>query len=243
LSHPFHAVARGLSAARTGFWLALVAAFVAAVALLISELPHVPRLVALGTALVLGAGGLVVGFVGRCRSLAVPDDWHSARTRLRLAVLFEGCSLLSVIANFGVGVGVAVTAPRWMSIPAAAMGLSILLFLLGRVMFLRFARALSEGLGDAALARRAAACLMLFVTFVVSGVSGFAAWVAGNWHNPSRTADLAYAVGGGLVCVAVVFGLIWVLLYLSLLGRLRVAVHRSAGGLIPPAERAATLEA
>lgn len=222
-------LSRGLSTVLVGFWIVLAATVVSAGALAYDGWPPAARIAVLCPALAVGAAGLVVGFVGRRRCLAIPDEWQTARTRLRMAVLLEASALLSVLANFGVGVGLAVTAPRWMSIPALGTGVPLLLLVLGRVMFLRFTRAVAEELGNTLLVRRVATLLVLFVSAIASATIGFALGVAGNWIAPSATSTVAYAICGGLLLAASVVGLIGLTFYARLLGRLREAVLHVTG--------------
>jgi hypothetical protein len=178
-------------------------------------------LIALGT-----VAGMLTGFVGRCRCLATPEEWPAARTRIRMAVLLEACGWLSGLANFAAAWGIAT---RWIPLPMIAAGvtagLSVLMLVLGRVMFLRFARAVADALGHEPLARQAARSLVLFVTLVACGVIGFALLQA-SYILPASApvTTVSAALGMGLWVAAVAVGLAGLFVYNRLLGRLRTAV-------------------
>jgi hypothetical protein len=233
-----HAIARGLKTTRLGFTLAVFLTLGYVLAYLGIGLAFVVNFLRYNSwagyvyvgvlgLLALGAlAGMIVGFVGRCRCLATPDEWLVARTRIRLAVLLEACGWLSGLGNFFAAWAIAL---RWIPLPMIAAGitagLSVLMLVLGRVMFLRFARAVSDTLGDEPLARQAARSLVLFVTTVACGVVGFALFQASfNIPGSAPLKTTSGAVGFGLWVAAGAVGLVGLFVYDRLLGRLRVAV-------------------
>jgi hypothetical protein len=84
--------------------------------------------------------GLVGGFVGRCLCLRVPAVVVGALARVRLAVVFELCSLLSF--------GVFFVLRIWLRLPpifeATPMLFSLLTAYIARIQFLRFTHTLAE---------------------------------------------------------------------------------------------------
>jgi hypothetical protein len=89
------------------------------------------------------AFGLVVGFFGRFLCLAMPDATLAGRARL--AVIFEGCGVLSAA-----GFMVATRYGRLPEIVDATFALfSVLTMYIGRMQFLRFTRSLAERIAPA----------------------------------------------------------------------------------------------
>jgi hypothetical protein len=93
----------------------------------------------------LGALGLLTGFVGRCLCLTVPPAVTSAPARIRMAVIFEACSLLSGTALLGLTLLLARPLPSLVAVTWTLFtGVTVYL---ARMQFLRFARTLAEHVG------------------------------------------------------------------------------------------------
>jgi hypothetical protein len=252
VAHPLDRVARGLTLARIGFRLAGPLGGLCLLANLVSNHSGIsnlvlyyrwPRYTYIALLALLGLGSLagwIGGFVGRCRCLATPEEWPVARTRIRLAVLLEACGWLSGLANvavaFLIGFGVL---PLPVITVGVTVGLSVLMLAFGRVMFLRFARAVADRIDDEPLAREAARSLVLFVTVVACWAGGFALLLASSTLAGSTSvATVSVATGFGLWIAAGGVGLAGLFVYDQLLGRLRTAVVESSESAAATGEEA-----
>jgi len=143
--------------------------------------------------------GMIVGFVGRCRCLATPPEFATARTRIRLAVLLEGCGWLSGVANLAVAVANSLLVLRLPGdVLKTTTALSFLLLVAGRMMFLWYARSLADATGNNSLARLAARSLVLFIAVAVSVViGGVPIFTVSAINSPGASTAMTFAVGFG----------------------------------------------
>jgi hypothetical protein len=160
-----------------------------------------------------GLGVMVIGrllcTVGRVLCLATPPEATQARSRIRLAVIFEVCSLLS-------GVACIVVALLWWSIPGelAVIGFAfwVLTAILGRVCFFWFAQAAGECVTARTATEDARRLVRVSIFTILSIVVGSLLLGVGN----SIRADdptvqgmcvVVAVVGCGLLCLAAMFSL------------------------------------
>jgi hypothetical protein len=97
---------------------------------------------------VLAVIGMVVATVGRMWCLETPAEWPIARSRIRLAVILDGCGLLSGLLNAGVAYAArigSITIP--LEVLWSVFGFSLILLVAGRVFFHAYLRSLAKALG------------------------------------------------------------------------------------------------
>jgi hypothetical protein len=230
---PFHAVARGLRLAHVGFLLACwgaVAAFgigwVWDKTYYRDDELRLTLLVAMWAAMLAGVAGVVVGFIGRVRCLRMPEEFPAVRGRLLAAVVLEGSGWGSLFVGVGVMFAMVyalLTPHPW--IPFVGIGLSGLMLLGGRIMFLRFMSKLAVVVEDAASARRARFSLTLFLTDWGLGLVGVGAafgMSALGMYDGSKLVAIPIWISAGAS------GLYGLLLYDRLLGGLATSVRAFA---------------
>jgi hypothetical protein len=248
VSDQWRQVARGLKIARVALVLTVACAALFAGLVLMAGIGNASDYlrnnylagVALAAVLV-GLGltavaAVVLGFVARCRCLATPADRTAARARVRLAVLLETCGWVSLAANVMVGVG---TVTKVLPLPTLAVpitgGFSLLLLVVGRVIFFWYTRSLAESF-DAPLARLPALSIALLLTWVGGAVAGFTVYQLGNFSVAPPA--LAFPTSYALFSVAGVAGVAGQFVYGRLLGRLAAAVGQFNVVPPPPSDRA-----
>jgi len=166
-------------------------------------------------AALVAVAGLIIGFVGRCRCLATPPEFATARTRIRLAVILEGCGWLSGVANLAVAVANSLLVLRLPGdVLKTTTALSFLLLVAGRMMFLWYTRSLADAAGNNSLACLAARSLVLFIAVAVSVViGGVPIFTVSAISSPGTSTAMTFAVGFGAglwfaACGVGVYGLI-----------------------------------
>jgi hypothetical protein len=225
MSQPFRTVAKGLRWVFTGAWLT-PGVIVAAVCLLCCA-AGVPGLSGLGAFLavgltLLGLAGVAtfVSPVGRLMCLATPEDAPVARTRIRLAVIFESCSVLSGIS--GIVVAIADLIPTEFEI--VGVGFSLVTGVIARLFFLLYARSLAEHIGATDEATTAKTIFHAALGLIVSGVlsaGGFTiADAVPSAKDPGPMRAVLFTLAACLMCLAVMclmyFGVGYYLLFSTL---------------------------
>lgn len=167
--------------------------------------------------------GLLVGFAGRLRCLETPAEWTAARSRVRLAVLLEGCGLLCGVVNAVIAWAVVSGS---LTVPVAVLhtvfGFALLMFVAGRVFFFAYLRSLVRAVGHSAPAGLGAEVVLLVAAAAVLSAA-IGAHIAADTH-PSLTNERMVAVGVSFVVAAAVF--VGLNEYGRMLRRLRGAVTR-----------------
>lgn len=230
---PFHAVARGLRLTHAGFLLACWGgASILGITWLISNTYYGDSLlrttlwVTFWAAVLLGVGGVIVGFVGRVRCLKTPEGLPAARGRVLAAIALEGGGWASLFVGIGVMIAMIYTLlPSAPWIPAIGMGVSGLMIFGGRIMFLRFLRFLARGIEDKPSARRARLSLTVFLLDWAAALVAWGVAVAGSMLWAS---DVTNPIALVVCIVAGMSGMYGLFLYDRLLGGLARSVRQIA---------------
>lgn len=111
------------------------------------------------------AVGILVGFIGRTSCLDTPSELPVARARIRLAVILEGCGLLSSAVNGGV---VWANNTSNITLPVEVLysvfWFAFALFVAGRAFFYAFTVALAKAVDMKPAPRPSVSVLMMVVT-------------------------------------------------------------------------------
>jgi hypothetical protein len=208
MSQPFRTVSKGLRWVFVGCWLTpgIIVASLCLLCVAGGCLGQTGQSLFLGIGLGLVALAAVTTFVapvGRLMCLATPPYAPVARTRIRLAVIFEACSILSGLS------GILITIADL--IPGTFLGAGLLFTLLtgavARLFFLLFARSLAEHIGATDEAVTAKTIFHAAVGLIVSGVlsvGGFA--VAGavpSGQDPAVLRPVVFTLAACLMCLSV----------------------------------------
>lgn len=168
--------------------------------------------------------GVLIGFVGRVRCLETPPELPTARVRVRLAALLEGCGWLSGIVNAGIAWATAIGSIRlpW-EVLHAVFGFAFLLFLAGRVFFFSYLRALARSVDTPVPASSPLIAIMVVVTASTMVSTSVGLLITSNGTVALSPGRMATMGGTFLGTLAVLTGLY---LYGRTLRRLREAVNR-----------------
>jgi len=161
--------------------------------------------------------GILVGVIGRLFCLRTPPELPTARARIRLAVLLEGCGLLTALVNAVVvwaiwtingypGAGGPSTVPD--EVVFGVYLFAVVQFAAGQAFFYAFSVALAKAVGMKLVHRPSVAALVVIVT----GSTVFAAAysLAGTRGRfPSTLTEMLTAVGANVLALCV-FGTLYV---------------------------------
>jgi len=147
--------------------------------------------------------GGIVGSLGRVRCLDTPPAFPTARGRIRLAVILEGCGLLSGVVNLGVGWAVAtwkITLP--VEVWCVVFLFAFVLFVAGRIFFYAFTVALAKGVGMKPTTLLSAVAVMMII--MGSTVTASAVGLQVIAHNRTEPIFQGVPIAGMAFVVALV---------------------------------------
>lgn len=164
--------------------------------------------------------GILVGSIGRVLCLRTPPELPIARARIRLAVLLEGCGLMTAAVNGGVIAATILANSN--NIPYevryAVLWFAVVLFVAGRAFFYAFSVALAKAVDMKLVHRSSVAALVVIVTGSMVSFAGLL--LLGG----TRTLTEVLTAWGAFVVALCVFGILYV--YGRHLGRLRAEVKQ-----------------
>jgi hypothetical protein len=168
--------------------------------------------------------GLLVGSIGRVLCLCTPPELPVARARIRLAVLLEGCGLLTAVVNGGViAATIAVNVNHIpYEVRYAVLLFAGVLFAAGRAFFYPYSLALAKAVDMKPATRPSVAALIVIVTGSTVFATAFSQ-AQTRGRLPSMLTEMLTA-GGAFVGMLCVFGTLYV--YGRWLRRLREAVKQ-----------------
>lgn len=176
--------------------------------------------------------GTLVTFSGQLRCLDTPAELPVARSRIRLAVILEGCGLLSGVVNLGVAAVYSGSRTVPLEVLWASFVFSLVLLVAGRVFFLAYLLAVARAAGQYVTFRPPIAVVMVIVSFAAVVA------VVVNIKLPADIQARGLIVMGGCF-VGVTVTLTGLYVYDHLLRRVREAVERFPTEAGPADERLA----